>query len=59
MCLLVAWLTLDHEDGSIMFWNIRVVPDCEIDPISETLRFLIFRIPDDGQSPQTQQLSVL
>jgi hypothetical protein len=23
-------------------------------PVSETLRFLVFRIPDDGHSPETQ-----
>jgi hypothetical protein len=26
----------------------------ETDAVSETLCFLIFRIPDDGQSPETQ-----
>jgi hypothetical protein len=26
----------------------------ETDPVSETLFFLAFRIPDDGQSPTTQ-----
>jgi hypothetical protein len=27
----------------------------EIDPVSETLRFLVFRIPVEWQSPETQQ----
>jgi hypothetical protein len=27
----------------------------ETDPDSETLCFLVFRIPDDGQSPEHQQ----
>jgi hypothetical protein len=26
----------------------------ERDPVSETLCFLVFRIPDDGQSPEPQ-----
>jgi hypothetical protein len=26
----------------------------ETDPVSETLCFLVYRIPDDGQSPETQ-----
>jgi hypothetical protein len=26
----------------------------ETDPVSETLRFLAFRIPEDGQSPENQ-----
>jgi hypothetical protein len=26
----------------------------ETDPVSETLYFLVSRIPDDGQSPKTQ-----
>jgi hypothetical protein len=26
----------------------------EIDPISEKLCFLVFRIPDDGQSPESE-----
>jgi hypothetical protein len=24
------------------------------DPVSKTLSFLVYRIPDDGQSPETQ-----
>jgi hypothetical protein len=28
-------------------------------PVSETLCSLVFRIPDDGQSPKTQQFRVL
>jgi hypothetical protein len=27
----------------------------ETDPVSETLGFLMFRIPDDGQRPEIQQ----
>jgi hypothetical protein len=26
----------------------------EVDPITESLCFIIFRIPNDGQSPETQ-----
>jgi hypothetical protein len=26
----------------------------ETDPVSETLSFLVSRIPDDGQNPKTQ-----
>jgi hypothetical protein len=26
----------------------------ETDPVSETLCFLVFKIPDDGQIPETQ-----
>jgi hypothetical protein len=31
----------------------------EIDPVSEALCFLVFRIPDDGRSPETQWFWVL
>jgi hypothetical protein len=31
----------------------------ETDPVSETMCFLVFRIPDDGRSPQTQYFWVL
>jgi hypothetical protein len=31
----------------------------ETDPVSETLCFLVFRVPDDGQSPHTQWFWVL
>jgi hypothetical protein len=27
-------------------------------PVSEKVRFLVFRIPDDGQSPETQRFWV-
>jgi hypothetical protein len=29
-------------------------PEMETDPVSETLCFLVFRIPEDGQSPKIQ-----
>jgi hypothetical protein len=31
----------------------------EADPVSETLCFLLFRIPDDGQCPETVILIVI
>lgn len=31
----------------------------EYDPVSEMLRFLVFSIPDDGQSPEIRNLWVL
>jgi hypothetical protein len=32
----------------------RSLKKTETDPFSETLCFLAFRIPDDGQKPETQ-----
>jgi hypothetical protein len=30
----------------------------ETDPVSETLHFPVFKIPDNGQSPETVQIAV-
>jgi hypothetical protein len=34
--------------------SLQLVVATETDPVSETLSFLVFRIPDDGQNQQTQ-----
>jgi hypothetical protein len=35
--------------------NVQKVAGCLLDPVSETLYFLVFRIPDDGRRPEIQQ----
>jgi hypothetical protein len=39
-----------HEDQCTSSPHLRT----ETDPVSETLRFLVSRIPDDGQGPKIQ-----
>jgi hypothetical protein len=54
----VHWLRLALSKGP----NTKYVSSphlrTETDPLSETLCFLVSRIPDDGQSPKTQQFWV-
>jgi hypothetical protein len=50
---LVQWLRLafskKHNRVGVFAPHLRT----ETDPVSETLCFLVSRIPDDGQSPKT------
>jgi hypothetical protein len=48
-----ANLNTDHKSGSVSVL-ICLLPHLktETDPVSETLSSLVYRIPDDGQSPK-------
>jgi hypothetical protein len=51
-----SWLNLNHL--ALAKESNRVGASLETDPVSETLCFLVFRTPDDWQSPETQYTTV-
>jgi hypothetical protein len=54
----VEWLRLALTKGPpTEYVSPSPNPRTKTDPVSETLFFLVFRIPDDGRSPETQWIS--